>query len=800
MSWRGNDPPDPPTSIRTREYEELLLALDSADCRGVLILGQPGIGKTSLLRLAQSDLVARGHTPFFIRLLETRDERDLGSLVLRTVLRSPLVKARGDSLPSRSSVGEASIDEVVVALRSTAPNVQSPILLLDGLDEAPLPLRVASVIEALSRQLDEWKIVVSSRLHASTRLAGLPGFHVLELRGLRAADSRRLLQSTVSGVSDEALDRAVELSQGNPLILRLLAEQLRDAPDLSIEPPLSLTDYLTRTFERVLSSSADPSKTMALLDRLALVNRPQSLTSVAADAGMSVAEVRRVLSEASLLVVWRDDEATVSLAHAAIRDFIVTYSLFKAPFRLADLKFGAEEAEKDNLLEASYVQRPVLGGFLDSNRTIVIGDRGSGKSALFRKLRDGGPADSSNGQVSVLPLDDPYGFLDRIIVKGSDPSSVEEYRAAWLLMVACVLASAVPAAAPKQLRVMARGLRSAFALEDERPPRVARLVRAVGRKLSGTGLKFAVGPVNLEMKVPDGSHGPTGTLVDVEKFMRLHDQYLAAVGERVVVPIDRIDEVFKYARHRQETLVQGLLQAESTISQLENLRILVFLRTDLFETYDIQEKNKLVSRTLVLEWSEEDLLRLLVNRVFANPPVQKLASRLGRVEDSPGKLDIPAALVALFPGEVEGQPTQRWLIECLRNGNGSIAPRLVILFLLLVRDLSEDPEATVSGLPLFSGQAARDAMTKVSDLSYSEIVDDFQVARSFVLNCRAGKVSTFELCDIEELFDPAEGTVSLQVRLLERLGFLERMITDEAGRRTPVFRIPALYTRCWDHA
>ena len=91
-------------------------------------------------------------------------------------------------------------------------------------------------------------------------------------------------------------------------------------------------------------------------------------------------------------------------------------------------------------------------------------------------------------------------------------------------------------------------------------------------------------------------------------------------------------------------------------------------------------------------------------------------------------------------------------------------------------------------------------MTKLSDLSYSEIVDDFKVATSFVLNIRAGKLDSFDLHKVEKLFNEAEGNISEQVRLLERLGFLERVVQETGSGAKSLFRIPKLYTRCWDYA
>jgi len=91
-------------------------------------------------------------------------------------------------------------------------------------------------------------------------------------------------------------------------------------------------------------------------------------------------------------------------------------------------------------------------------------------------------------------------------------------------------------------------------------------------------------------------------------------------------------------------------------------------------------------------------------------------------------------------------------------------------------------------------------MTKLSELSFSEVVNDFKVAPSFVLSIRAGKLNSFDLHKVEKLFDEAEGKISEQVRLLERLGFLERVVQKSGSGAKSLFRIPKLYTRCWDYS
>lgn len=86
----------------------------------------------------------------------------------------------------------------------------------------------------------------------------------------------------------------------------------------------------------------------------------------------------------------------------------------------------------------------------------------------------------------------------------------------------------------------------------------------------------------------------------------------------------------------------------------------------------------------------------------------------------------------------------------------------------------------------------------LSELSFSETVNDFRVAKSFLMSCRAGKLDVFRLAEVSGLFDESEGSIGRQVELLERLGVLERLVVaEENGERVAKFRIPPLYTRCW---
>jgi hypothetical protein len=600
-----------------------------------------------------------------------------------------------------------------------------------------------------------------------------------------------LVKASSPDISDALADRLIELSDGSPLFLRLLVDEAKVRPDLALASGASLTEYLDATLNRVLAASSDPSRLLLLIERLSPFDLPEPLSALADAAGLSTPEVRELLHEASNLLTWREDDK-VSLFHSSFRQFILERQFFTEPLDLSSLTFGAEEAEKDRLLNETYVSRPGLAEILSQGKTLVIGDRGSGKSAIFRQLVD--PHAPCPG-IAVCPLSDPQPLLTRALGGHDGSSTVEESRAAWLLIVSAILADKLPDDAPKPLRRAADDLRVLLGLKTPEKSGRARLLGAFGRTVAGASITVGVGLANLKITAPEGARKPSAP-INIENFLDDYDQYLSATGMRAVVPIDRIDEVHKYDRARQETLVQGLLQAEGRISQWTHLSLVVFLRTDLFEIYDIQEKNKLVSRTLRLRWTDDDWLRLLVRRVFTNPQLARFATVL-QGERANSEIVPSEGLDVLFPNEIEGQPLESWLIESVKNGNGAVSPRSVILLLLLTRGALGAEASPGRTLPLFPGQALRNGMTELSDLTFNEVVNDFQVARTFVRNVRAAKKSSFELSDVENLFDPADGAVNQQVELLERLGFLERVVVQEDSGARARFRIPSLYTRSW---
>jgi hypothetical protein len=776
-------------SFERHELADLLHGLDKPDSRGVFVLGEAGVGKTVLLQQLEAELKRQNRAVFALSLSHVSDG-DLAAWILGKI--TPVLSDVFDV--ERTIRGSAGLGfrQSAAALNRAAGRLQAPVLLLDGLDESRYPHRTVAAIEELSHALERWRLVVASRPVPGVEIRRFHRFDVLQLGRLAEADMIAMLRELAPDLAGDTVRAVATLADGNPLVLRLAARATQAGAITGAMFADHRDGMIEWLVDKALGASPDPTMHGALVEELALAGGRDRMSALAGKLRLPEDQVQRLLDYllvSGLLAVDQQAE-TVAFVHDSIQEAVLSRRVFERPFRLAELRFGAEEAERDNLLDASFVRRHSLDQIL-GQRSIVIGDRGSGKSAIFRKLAE-------EQSVGTLPVANSGDLLHRIVdILDEDAwRDADALRAAWLVVIAATVTSTIPGEAPKALRRNATDLRAALGLPTEPPARIKRAIRAAARLLGGTTLKFGVGPATFEAKLPAGVR-PSGSFLDVDSLLKETDQLLDQTGRRVVVLLDRIDETFKYNRGRQEAVVQALLLAEARVSQLDNIELVVFLRTDLFELYDIQEKTKLVSRSLALEWSEEDWLRVLIRRVFANEPFARLERRL-HVDGE--DIEMRAALEVLFPAEIEGQPVDRWLVGSLRNGNGDISPRLAVLLLHLTLERSARPDDRVAAIPVFSADALQRAMTKLSDLSFSEVVNDFKVAPTFVLNCRAGKLTSFTLSDVEQLFDHAEGKTGDQVRLLERLGFLERVVEQRGTETKSLFRIPRLYSRCWDYA
>ncbi len=97
-----------------------------------------------------------------------------------------------------------------------------------------------------------------------------------------------------------------------------------------------------------------------------------------------------------------------------------------------ELSFGVPAAERDNELISCFVESDIYRKLLNGEKTIILGNRGSGKSALFKKLADD-EVIRKNIVVQLAPDEYSYELLSETMKKEAEGSWAKQgaNSAAW---------------------------------------------------------------------------------------------------------------------------------------------------------------------------------------------------------------------------------------------------------------------------------------------------------------------------------------------------------------------------------
>jgi len=221
---------------RGAEQAELEAALASArdgEAAALVVLGEAGIGKTSLLAFAAAQ--ADGFRQLSTSGIESESVLEFAGLHDVCTPLLPLASALPDRQARALHVAlgfeDASLEPFVLAAATLA-------LLAAAAEQTPLLVCVddahwldASSLGALAfaaRRLDRDRVAVLFAARGETPPPELEGQQLLRLGRLDAGSAASVLDEAAGPLDEGARDRLLALAEGNPMALRMLPAVLRD--------------------------------------------------------------------------------------------------------------------------------------------------------------------------------------------------------------------------------------------------------------------------------------------------------------------------------------------------------------------------------------------------------------------------------------------------------------------------------------------------------------------------------------------------------------------------------------------
>lgn len=468
---------------------------------------------------------------------------------------------------------------------------------------------------------------------------------------------------------------------------------------------------------------------------------------------------------------------------------------------LQELDLGNSVAEYDAALERYFVETSTFRALINDEGDVIAGDKGTGKTALFRILKKRYAGMPELVDVELIEAFNPSGNPVFQRLTETDPLEEGQYITIWKAYILALVGNWVLELYEEALTesmfeldalLTSVGLRST----DDTPTTVfSQLVNLFRRITNPEAVEVAmtITPEGIPVVAPRiqlGDEEPyQDELVRHDDALALLDRVLEEINLTVWVAFDRLDEAFQGFPRAEIPALRALFRTYLDLNAFPRIRLKLFVRKDLFRRIiaaGFVNLTHVNARKIEIVWDEDDLFDLLFRRVNEN---QTFLERLG-IDDG-GQQEV---FDAMFPEQVdpgERRPTTwTWMMSRVRDGNGVRPPRNLID---LVKKAHEEQlrreERTGTeyerGHPVIGSEALKKGLARLS----TERVQDTLLAEAG--EERALWIEKFRDGRAEHNEETISSTLGLQgdlvepIRVLKDLGFIESI--------GATYKVPMLY-------
>jgi len=470
---------------------------------------------------------------------------------------------------------------------------------------------------------------------------------------------------------------------------------------------------------------------------------------------------------------------------------------------LRALDLGNSVAEFDDSLEKYFVENEAFHALVNGKVDVVAGDKGTGKTALYRILKKRYGSLPELKGIEVLAGFNPAGspVFQRLVRE--EVLKEGQYVSVWktyiLALVGNWLLEIVGEDQSQNFRDLSdmlteTGLRS----KDDKPETIfSKIVNVIQKALKPktAELEFTLSETGIPIVTPklsffDSAEEEQPKEITHERALRLLDDCLGELGYSVWVVLDRLDEAFQGFPAVEIPALRALLRTYLDLLEFGNFRLKLFVRRDLFRRIigdGFVNLTHINARKIEISWDEGDLLNLLCRRVRDNADV---ISALHAANLSDEEL-----FYKLFPAKVDvatRKPTSwKWIMGRIRDGNDVRPPRNLIDLTKMARDEQlkaegRTPRAFSTEQPVIASEAIRKALEKLS----AQRVEDTLLAEAGVQT--AALIQRFRRAKAEQNLESLAPILGLEgealqsgIRQLVEVGFLEEIKTS--------WKVPMLY-------
>lgn len=477
----------------------------------------------------------------------------------------------------------------------------------------------------------------------------------------------------------------------------------------------------------------------------------------------------------------------------------------KASQLLKKLDFGNSVAEFDEQLDAYFVETQIYSDFIDGKYDIVSGDKGTGKTAIYRIVRD---KHNEIPQLSDVEL--VAGFNDAgnpVFQRLSQSSLLQEgeYITVWKSYITSLLGNYILNAfegchtarmAELEQVLTAVGLRSKDATASTIFSQLTNLLGSF-TKPNKASIKFSVTETGLPVVVPTLEFSSVEThdvgaqvVVNSDDAIKLLNYTIKEAETNVWLVLDRLDEAFAGYSQIEVPALRALFRVYLDMQAYSNIKLKLFVRNDLFRKVvrgGFVNLTHVNAKRIQIKWHSDDLYALLCRRIGERPEfLEAYGDSLGGACSD--------LFTKVFPAQVDigkKNPTAwNWILGRIKDGNGIAPPRNLIDFVNKAKEVQarreeRDPREYSHSMPLIEAESLRRAL---SELSEQRVRDTLLAESGEYATVIAGFKNGKAEHNAESLLEIIQTDVARFrdiVEELEAIGFLEKT--------GATYKVPMLY-------
>lgn len=449
---------------------------------------------------------------------------------------------------------------------------------------------------------------------------------------------------------------------------------------------------------------------------------------------------------------------------------------------LQDVSFGEDVADFDEHLAQYFVETSSFQDVIADRADLILGEKGSGKSAIFRQLADPNADIPELNQTDILPAFNTHGSIVFRRLAQHPRMPEEALRFAWFTYLVALVGNHLISqyASVLNLRKLKKLLKAAGLHVGSPSPtgvwaRIDQILESLAQRVELDGeLRIAGGKLPVEArakgKILPGRR--RHEQVDIEELLFECDALLAQVDRRCWIIFDRLDEAFQHNQEVERNALRGLLRAYLDLASYQlRLKAKLFLRIDILDR--VTKLDGFVNATHLrvhrLKWDRDGVLDLIARRINSSATAREffqfneesLRNRTGRLE----------ICTSILPSKVEHQDIMGWIEQSTIDGNGALNPRNVVSLLRLARTRQleecdrDDPDYRLNWPPI-SRQALRSGHAALSKERLEDtVLAEYPTLRP-TIDALRGKASRFSHSQLGSALGLSESSSEFDETLL----------------------------------